>query len=99
MSRAYRPNKNMETQTGQTPEVQPTPVGVGSGTLVRPPGFPPSVWVALQEVRHAQKRLEDDYPRWNEAGKKHAVESAAAALRRAHVELTSYVAEVARLTA
>lgn len=32
MSRAYRPNNLMETQTGQTPEVQPTPVGVGSGT-------------------------------------------------------------------
>ena len=76
-----------------------TPKPVGSGDLVRPPGFPPSVWKALQEVRHAQKRLEDDFPTWNDAGKKYAVESAATSLRRAHSEIMHYVAEVAAITA
>jgi len=67
--------------------------------LVRPPGFPPQVWTALQEIRTAQKRLEDDYPQYNESGKHYAIESASSALRHAHAQIMHYVAEVADITA
>jgi hypothetical protein len=68
--------------------------GVVLHRLVRPIGFPPAVWHALLEIREAQKRLEDDYPRYNESGKRFAVESAAAALRQAHANIMTYVAQV-----
>jgi hypothetical protein len=51
------------------------------------------------EIRAAQQRLEDDYPTFNMAGKQFAVESAAAALRHAHANIMTYVAEVSNLNA
>lgn len=69
----------------------PLPSLAGSA---RPIGFPPQVWDALIEIRYAQQRLEDDYPNWNESGKKYAVESSALALRRAHQRIMHYVKEV-----
>jgi hypothetical protein len=83
--------KNAQITDGQSSE----PVtGVVLQRLVRPIGFPPAVWHALLEIREAQKRLEDDYPCYNESGKRFAVESAAAALRHAHANIMTYVAEV-----
>jgi len=48
---------------------------------------------ALQPISEAQKMLEDNYPRWNEAGRKHAIASASKALRDAHNRISHIYAQ------
>lgn len=60
----------------------------------RPIGCPPELWDVMIHIRHAQERLEDDYPKWNAAGKKHAVTDAAQELRQAHQNLTHYIEQI-----
>ena len=44
---------------------------------------------ALQPISEAQIMLVDNYPRWNETGKKHAIECAINRLRDARIILSS----------
>lgn len=85
---------NTQPETGATPEPKRDEPSNWVHRMVRPIGFPPQVWSALMEVRAAQAKLEDDYPKWNASGKEYAVRTAAAALRHAHAQLMNYVAEV-----
>lgn len=87
---------NQESKSKPADSEQRSGKGLSVQRLVRPLGFPPQVWEALREIQMAQSRLEEDYPRFNEAGQKYAVECAAANLRHAHAKIMHFADEVER---
>jgi len=83
-------NKDNEANGGEP--VVPSP----SAGLARPIGCPREVWDAVIQVRAAHSRLADDYPQWNESGRKYAVEVASQELRHAHQNLMHYIGEITK---